>query len=247
MTWDITPSSRTYTLTELGCHAGFPDNVTPLGLVPSYRTSDQSSFPQFVLIHLRPRLSLWSKLPPNVTGSGSSGGSTFGPQKYLRLPRSRWSWVRDRSGSGQPGCGTVVQLIPQAPDTDGELIQGQPGLHRDCPTLREMKRAIVPMWEAGMTRHQTLRDEAGSFYFIHWKTGTTFDTSFNPLFLHPSFDLAPAQGGDRTLGGLGSNSPMPTSLQLLSLVGSRQLCNFQAWRLLQQTQHGVGAGAWIRS
>lgn len=88
-----------------------------------------------------------------------------------------------------------------------------------------------------MTRHQTLRDEAGELLF-HWKTGTTFNTSFNRLFLHPSFNLAPAQGGDRTLGGLGSNSPLPTSLQL----GSWQLCNFQAWRLLQQTQHGVGAG-----
>lgn len=78
LTWDIVPSSRTYALTELGCHAGLPDNVTPLGLVSSsYRTSDQSSFPRFVLIYLRPRLSLWSKLPPNVTGSGSSGGSTF--------------------------------------------------------------------------------------------------------------------------------------------------------------------------
>lgn len=39
-----------------------------------------------------------------------------------------------------------------------------------------------------MTRHQAVRDGAGELLF-HWKTGTTFNTSFNPLFLHPSFDL----------------------------------------------------------
>lgn len=39
-----------------------------------------------------------------------------------------------------------------------------------------------------MTRHQTVRDGAGELLF-HWKTGTTFNTSFNPLFPHPSFDL----------------------------------------------------------
>lgn len=35
----------TYSLLELGCHAGLPVSVAPLGLMSSYHIPDQNSFP----------------------------------------------------------------------------------------------------------------------------------------------------------------------------------------------------------
>lgn len=93
------------------------------------------------------------------------------------------------------------------------------------------------MWEAGMKRRQPLRNEAAELLFS-WRT--TFNTSFNSV-LPPRLRFAPVQSRERTLYGLGSvTQPVPISLHAVSFVGSRQLFNFQAWRLLQQANGGVG-------
>lgn len=94
-----------------------------------------------------------------------------------------------------------------------------------------------------MKRRQPLRNEAVKLLF-NWKT--TFNTSFNPVF-PPRPRFAPAQGRETTLDGLGSvTQPVPASLHAVSFVGSRQLFNLQAWRLLQQA-NGGGRWAWIHS
>lgn len=92
-----------------------------------------------------------------------------------------------------------------------------------------------------MTRHQAVRDGAGELLF-HWKTGTTFNTSFNPLFLHPSFDLRlPRVGtGHWVVWEVARPCQLVCSRSHLWVAGN--FFNFQAWRLLQQTQHGMGAG-----
>lgn len=69
---------------------------------------------------------------------------------------------------------------------------------------QEKKKASSPQWEAGMKKHQTLRNEARQLLF-NWKTGTTFNTS--PASLPaPRLPFAPAQGVERTLGDLGSGT-----------------------------------------
>ena len=67
--------------------------------------------------------------------------------------------------------------------------------------------------------------------------------AFNSV-LPPRLRFAPAQSRERTLYGLGSvTQPVPISLHAVSFVGSRQLFNFQAWRLLQQGHGGGGHGS----
>lgn len=103
------------------------------------------------------------------------------------------------------------------------------------------------MWEAGRRRHQALRNGAGERLF-NWKICTAFNTSFNLLFLQPGFHLPLPRvwRGHWVAGGSVTRPvPVPTSPHPLSVVGSRQLFNFQAWRL-QQAQRGVGRWPWIR-
>lgn len=84
----------------------------------------------------------------------------------------------------------------------------------------------------------------GSFYLIrkqaqHSIQAPTLCSSTQALIC-----LCPGWGEDTAWSG--KCNSVPTSLHPVSFVGSRQLLNFQAWRLLQQAQHGVG-GAWIHS